>query len=86
MILTEAEGRCIPQCEQLEFIPCGQELQNINSKTNLERRLGLPIRDKRPCISHSQSQGALLTRKLLRSKKGSDAKLPVVLFPGIHPG
>ena len=44
------------------------------------------IQDKRPRISHSQSQEDLPTRKLLGSKKGSDAKLPVVLFPGIHLG
>lgn len=36
MILIEAEGRYISHCEQLEFCSNRQELQNINSKTNLE--------------------------------------------------
>ena len=42
--------------EQFEFILCEQTLKNINSRT-IERRLGpAQMKNKRPSISHSQSQ------------------------------
>ena len=56
--------------EQFEFILCEQTLKNINSRT-IERRLGpAQMKNKRPSISHSQSQGDFPTRKLLRGQEG----------------
>ena len=55
------------QGKQFEFIPCGQKLQD-----NGERRPGsAQIKDKRPHISHSRSQGDLPDQKASwRSKEG----------------
>ena len=76
MILTEAEGRCIPQCEQLEFIPCGQELQNIN-KQDKERRLSpADIKIRYHTFLILDVKETFLTRKLLGAFIG--------LCSGIH--
>jgi len=62
-----------PQAKQLEFIPCGQKLHN-------SRRLSpAQIRDKRPCISHSQRQGDLPDHKF-EVKRRMMSRLPIGLF------
>ena len=69
------------------FVPCGQKLQNINSRT-IERggwaRPRKEIRDNILLIL--QVKETFLTRNLLGGQKGSDAKLPIGLFTGIHLG
>ena len=59
------------QAKQLEFVPCGQTLQD-KEEEKLE-----PCPDKRPHISHSQGQGDLpnytCTERLLGGQKGRDA-------------
>ena len=62
-----------PQAEQLEFVPCGQILQD---KDNSQRRGAAQIRD-RPHIPHSRGQGGLPdytgAESLLECQKGGDA-------------
>ena len=66
-----------PQAKQLEFIPCGQKLHN-------SRRLSpAQIRDERPRISHSQSQGGLPDHKL-EVKRRMMSRLPIGLFARIY--
>ena len=64
------------------FVPCGQILQ--------DRGGAEPCPNKRPHISHSQSQGGLPNSaragKLFGGEKGSDVNLPIGLFARIHLG
>ena len=82
------------QAEQPEFVRCGQILQNSRRE---EKISPAQIRDKRPHIPHSRSQGDLpnytCTEKLLGGQKGrgrhptvSDVNLPIGLFSRIHLG
>ena len=80
-----------PQAEQLQFVHCGQILQDE------EEGGAKPCPDKRPHISHSQSQGDLpnytCAETLFGGQKGrgrhpivSDVNLPRGLFARIHLG
>ena len=91
IVRQEIDG---PQSEQLEFVPCGQILQNGRREEKLSP---VQIRDKRPHILHSRSQGDLPdythAEGLLGGQKGrgrhlivSDVNLPIGLFAGIHLG
>ena len=74
-----------PQCEELEFVPYGQILQNSGSERGAE---SCPDKRKTPHISHSQGQGDLpnctRTERLLGGQKGSDVNLPISLFARIQ--
>ena len=74
MILTEAEGRCIPQCEQLEFIPCGQELQNIHQQDKERRLSPAHIKIRYHTFLILEVKETFLTGKLFGGQNGSDAK------------
>ena len=76
-----------PQAEQLEFVPCGQILQNIDSRSE---RGAEPCPEKRPHVSHSPGQGDLpdYTRaeRLLGGQKGCDVNLSIGVFARVHLG
>ena len=60
-----------PQAEQLEFVPCGQILQNSRREEKLRPA---QVRGKRPHIPHSRRQGDLpdytCAERLLKGQKG----------------
>ena len=78
-----------PQAKQLEFVPCGQILQDEDNSRR-EEKLSLPLIKKTPHIPYSQSQGDLpdytRAKRLLGGQKGSDVNLPIGLFSRIHLG
>ena len=75
------------QGEQQGFVPCGQKLQNINIRTIERGGWAHPRKEIRDNIFLIlQVKKTFLSRKLLGGQKGSDAKLPIGLFPGINLG
>lgn len=77
-------GLRVNRGEQPEFAPCGQSPQ-------ARAELGpAQVRDKRPHLPHSGSQGDLpdytSAERLLGGQKWSDVSLLIGLFAGIHLG
>ena len=75
------------QGKQQGFVPCGQKLQNINSRTIERGGWAHPRKEIRDNIFLIlQVKKTFLSRKLLGGQKGSGAKLPIGLYPGINLG